>query len=361
MTFQDLVDELGLDTVFLNTSVDVATQNCILEWYFDYELADDDTTTWLRKFRRRVNDIYPRYKEEVRVMSIKSNMDPFITEFMQTVHNSSDTKNTTFTESNDGSKIIAYGKSSSYNDQDTFRPGSTEIETYNNITDTHNRGQNGIQTTTSYNNYHEDVTGGSSGTNTDTTAGDPYQTTGAVTNTGKGRAINIAYPEANMNSIGTGVDGGINDIGYASNETRNWSEDHLGATRMDQHLDQEVSTEYEDSNESHKTINGSQSVTETGTDTNTKTGNKTTTHEGSDVRAKTGSTANAGRDTTTTENDVSKTGAETNQGQSAEVYQGRHESAADILPRAIKAIMSSDPIKDLVLEIRVCFDCYARL
>lgn len=433
MTFQDLVDEIGLDEVFLNTSVDVATQNCILEWYFDYELADDNTNTWLRKFRRRINDFYPRYKESVRIMSIKSNMDPFITEFMQTVHNSSDTKNTTFTESNDGSKIVAYGKTSTYTDQNTLQSGISEIETYNNIKDEHSRGVNGIQTTTSYNNvrdehsrgangiqstttynsvrdehsrgvngiqsttsynnYKEDVTGGSFGNSSDTTSGDPQQTTDAVTNTSKGRVMNIAYPEANMGSIGLGVDGGISDIGYASNETRNWGEDRLGATCMKQHLDQLVESEYDDTNESHKTItgsqtvtetgtdantrtgsqsvtetgtdtstrSGSQSVTETGTDTNTKTGNKTTTHSGSDITNKTGSTSNGGRDTTTSETDISKTGAETQQGQSAEVYQGRHESAADILPRAIKAIMGSDPVKDLVLEIRVCFDCYARL
>ena len=44
MTFQELVDEMSLDTIFLNTSVDVATQNALLEWFFDYDLADDDTS-----------------------------------------------------------------------------------------------------------------------------------------------------------------------------------------------------------------------------------------------------------------------------------------------------------------------------
>ena len=360
MTFQELIDEQGLDNVFLNTSVDLATQNCIQEWFFDYELADEDSAKWLRYFRRRCNEFYPKYKEMVRLMSIKSNVDPFITEFMERVRNSSDLKNTSIRETSSGTKQITYGKIDTKRDSITETPGTSVTETYNSITDRHDR-NGGIVNTTEYTNYREQVNGGSSGSSSDTTSGDPYATTDAVHNTGKGRGIDIAYPEANMGSIGMGVDGGINDIGYASSESRNWTEENLGATRQEQHLDTLVESEYDDSNNSTKTITGSYSNTESGIDTNTRTGSKTTAKSGIDQTVKSGSSTLSGTDSIQDGGTTTETGEETNQGQDAEVYQGRHESAVDILPRAIRAIIGSDEIKYLITSLQICFDCYGRM
>lgn len=361
MTYQELIDEVGQETIFTNTNVDLATQNVITEWFFDYELCDsEDTTKWMRYFRRRCNENYPKYKEMVRVLTIKGNMDPFITEFMEKIHKSSDVRNNTIHINGSGSKETEYGHTIEDKRYKVTTPTLDDTETYNNIQDKHDRGS-GIKSKTQYDNYQEYTHGGSSGNNSDTTSGNPYSTTGDVTNTDKTRAVAIAYPEANMGNIGSGVDAGTNDIGYASSENRGWNEQHLGSTRTDQHLDQLVESEYTDDNESTKEISGSHSVTETGIDTNTKTGSKTLSKRGNEIVDDKDKIMHTGKDTLKSQDNKQTIGKQDGLGKYEGIDQGRHESVADLLPRAISAIIDTDEVKFFVNSLRECFDCYGRI
>lgn len=362
MTFQELVDEMSLDTIFLNTSVDVATQNALLEWFFDYDLADDDTSKWLRYFRRRCNDIYPKYKDLVRVMSVKSNLDPFITEFMERIHTSSDVKNLTLTIRDRNVRHLEYGKRVDTTDVKTVQPHTTKTEEFNNVRDIHDRGANGVKSTTTYTNYREDTLGSVDGGSTDKTSGNPYQTSAAVENNSQGRGVSIAYPEANMGSIGSGVNGGTDNIGYASSENRSWQKDNLGATRVDQKLDEKVTNTHNESNESHKTINGTHAITETGTDTTTRSGSIVTSMQGSDYTNAIKGVVYDGTDSTTDDGTKTHTGSDTVNGRDTDIQQGRHGvSPAEILPKAVQAIIGSDEIQYLISSMQVCFDCYGRL
>lgn len=404
MNFQDLVDKIGIGTVFQNTSVDMATQNCILEWLFDYDLCDDDETMWLRKFRRRCNDIYPKYLAMVRVMTVKDNMDPFITVFMEKIHNSTDLKSTTLTLRDNGAASQSDGRTivtdrdkreidnrtmrdnrSIVTDKDNSEVDTrTSTDTYNNLRDAHDRGQNGIVTDTFYDDYRETTTGSSSGRNSDVTSGDPYAIAGAVDSNGESRSIGIAYPEANMGSIPNGVaseSGATSDIAYATNESRQFSKNHAGSQRTDNHLDQTVTTNYSDSNSNSKTINGTYTNTETGTDTTTRTGSVVNSKGGrldttedstvTDTLNRThGGSLNTDEDITVTDNltrqnthnsTKTTTGSDNGSTKLEMAEQGRTESPADILPRAINAIIGSDEIQYLITSLMPCFDCFGRL
>ena len=365
MTFQELIDNVGIDTVFANTSADLATQNCILEWFFDYDLCDsDDTTKWMRVFRRRVNDVYPKYLSLVRIMTVKDNMDPFIQVFMEKIHSTTDLKNTTLTIRDSGTNSQEDTRQTvTDRDVDQFDTRS-KTDTYNNLTDTHNRGANGIKSETTYNNYNEVTNGGSSGNNTDTTSGDPYNTTNAIESTGESRAIGVAYPEANMGSIPNGVAsdaGATSDIAYAQSESRNFSKSNTGATRADQHLDQTVESEYSDTNNSTKTISGSHAVTETGTDSNVRTGSVQTLNGGK-LETNEDITVDDTLTRSGTHNYTKSHTGQSNDSNKLEIAeQGRTESPADILPRAVRAIIGSDEIQFLIDGLMPCFDCFGRL
>ena len=82
-TFQELCDEMGLANVFSGTDADATIRAAFLEWLFDYRLCDPDDTVFLRYFRRRFNNLYPRYLEQLRILTIKGNMDPFVTVYYQ--------------------------------------------------------------------------------------------------------------------------------------------------------------------------------------------------------------------------------------------------------------------------------------
>jgi len=362
MTFQDLIDKIGIDNVFLNTSVDLATQNCLLEWFFDYDLCDsDDTTKWLRYFRRRINDVYPKYNEMVRVMTAKSNMDPFITEFMQKIHNTQDLKNKQLTAYDDTTKTTTYNTENNDNGWNHFSPLAERYTQYINIQDVHDRGPNGITNKTDYLNFKEDVTGASHSSNEESVSGDPYNTTNAVHNEGASRGVAIAYPEANMGSIGRGVNGGTSDVGYASSEQRNWDETDLGATRADQHLDERTKGKNQSSDETHKVTSGGYKQTEIGTDTNTRNGLEKQYGQGTDLTEFSDTKTKRGTDTNVTDGKKSELGQENGTSQGKEMYQGRHKSPAEILPQAIRAIVSTDEIKWLIDKMMICFDCYGRI
>ena len=361
MTFQDLVDERGLDNVFSNTNVDVATQECILEWYFDFELADDDTSTWLRYFHRRLNDIYPKYMDLVRVMSAKSNMDPFIQKFMEKVHTSSDLVNENLLTNDHGTDGLTrlHTITDNKNRQETLN--LRDNTQYNNVKDEHYRGVEGIKSTDTYNGYHEHNSYGSNGGSTDTTSGSPETWTDEVENSSKSRQISIAYPEANMGIIPSSIDGGTQDIAYASSEARGFSKDNLGKNHVHNVLDQKIVNVHNDGGSEDKYIYGSKSNTVTGTDTNTKSGSQDLFKTGTDTIV----TTDRKEDSQTDRGNYNKNKVQVNEknrnGQEADIEQGRYESPADLLPRAVKAIIGSDEVDYLITKLAVCFNCYSRI
>ena len=113
--------------------------------------------------------------------------------------------------------------------------------------------------------------------------------------------------------------------------------------------------------------------------TGTSTDNETFSHRGSktdsgsesldntSTTTELGFETNTVTDVTTVSRTNEKEGTETFRGTNAgsstgrdeEIYQGRHESVADILPRAISAIVSSNDLKWLVDQCLTCFDCYS--
>ena len=106
MTFEELNDSIGAEAIYSGTSVDAATQAALLEWNFDRFLSmeGEDTTNWLRKYRRNLNMFYPIYLDRLRVESVRSNMDPFITEFMEKVHDDNGTVTKAGSSVKNGSK-----------------------------------------------------------------------------------------------------------------------------------------------------------------------------------------------------------------------------------------------------------------
>lgn len=84
-TLDDLYMEIGQEAIFENTDVDEATQNLILDWLFDYKLCTDDDRKFLKYFQRRLNMTYPMYLSQVRVMSIRENLDPFVQHYLEKV------------------------------------------------------------------------------------------------------------------------------------------------------------------------------------------------------------------------------------------------------------------------------------
>jgi hypothetical protein len=167
-----------------------------------------------------------------------------------------------------------------------------------------------------------------------------------------------------MGAIPNGVaseGGATSDIAYASSESRNFSKNTTGSQRTDQHLDQTVNTEYSDSNSNTKTITGSQAVTETGTDSTTRTGS---------VQKSVNDRIDTTEDTTVTDkltragtnnNTRTQTGTGNDSSKLEIAEQGRTESPADILPRAVAAIIGSDEIQYLITGLMPCFDCFGRL
>lgn len=143
-TFEQLADEIGLATIFAGTDADQVIQEAFLEWLFDYRLCSDNDATFLRYFRRRFNNLYPRYLEQVRVLTTRANFDPFVTEYFQDLITktgqeiNNDSKTTTGQST--GNTTITKGTGSTT----TRTPNLTEVveghETNNNSNNTINSG-----------------------------------------------------------------------------------------------------------------------------------------------------------------------------------------------------------------------------
>lgn len=324
MTFQQLTDTVGSEQIYTGTNVDQATQAALLEWNFDRYLSmeGNDTTTWLRRYRRNLNMFYPIYMDYLRVESVRNNFDPFITEFMERVHNEDGTSSITGTTSKAGTTTGS--------DLEHTVTDNTQIRT----PDLTTTGTNGNTRT-------DNLRTLSSGTDTGTTSNSRTESADDDTET---RTMSIVYPEANMGSIPSDIGGFPSSINYADGET-----DTFGKNEHDGSSHDTETRNLANSNDTAQTGTvtdaGSSSAHEAGTDTVDFDGDITKTS------SKSGTVSESGRETKSSMDSRNL----------AETEQGRHESPADILPRAIQAITSTNSIKWLVNSLQLCFDNYAEM
>jgi len=324
ITFQELNDNIGAEEIYSGTSVDSATQGALLEWLFDRYLAiySDDITNWLRKYRRNLNMYYPIYMDYLRIESVRSNFDPFITEFMERIHEDNGTSTNTGSSTKNGS-----GSNSSL---DRTTTDNLQVRTPDLVTNGSTGNTRTDALATSNTNSQTGTEGSSS--------------TDRATDTGKQRQINIAYPEANMSGIPTDIDVAPASIDYASSAVEGQSKnEHTGSA----------------SNSTSRNLNTTDSGTQTGTVTDlgtnrvTETGTESIDFDGSVVKSSSGSHI----DTEQTVNN----GQVIDRRETSETEQGRHASIAELLPKAISAITATNSIKWLVDKMLNCFDNYSEI
>ena len=324
MTFQELTDKIGSEQIYTGTSVDSATQGALLEWLFDryLSMSGDDTTTWLRRYRRNINMFYPIYLDYLRVESVRSNMDPFITDFMERVHDDNGTSVTSGTKAHNSSENSTGGTTTITDNLGVRTPDLTTAGTAS-----HNQQDNGSGT---QNVQGSDTRSNSSQDNS--------------TDNSKSRNIAIGYPEANLGGISDSVDGFPSSIDYATADAltvgRNIHDGNSSSSESGSNTQNTSST-----NSNTTQANDVNNVRETGTDRNKFDGTVKATNTGS----KTG------------QGSETNSGTVTDQRKIEETDQGRHESPADILPRAISAITSTNSIKWLVNSLQLCFDNYCEI
>lgn len=266
MTFEELVNNEGASNVYANTSVDEATQAALMEWLFDRKLCDEPAT-FCRYYRRNLNKYYPQYLDLVRVLTVRDNMDPYVTYYFEHVGSDIGTGKTgvqtvgertvaTVTHDNDTNKtatenngnLSTEGTSTNRRNGDVngtnteninehtlnidTKTGSviengTDSEIYNNVTDA----KNGTEIE-KYNNVKDEIHRNEYTTNkentTDTSeqsgvmytrmSGGHHEKNNPILNNNSRGTVGdvnihkevsdgfaIAYPEANLDSIKTGL------------------------------------------------------------------------------------------------------------------------------------------------------------
>lgn len=307
MKFQTLIDTKTQNVVFDGTNVDLATQNLIIDWFFDYDLCTDEhddpqSANFLRYFKRNLNLYYPRYTQLLRVLQVKENLDPYVTDYLESVTSRVDalTENGTDTRTPNLTR------------QSTDTPQKTTTTTRTpNLTDT------------------SVITGGHTDTRTPNLS--HGETNETVT---KSDGFGITYPESQLNSVSLDLDIDTpRNIDYAG------SEQLSGAKTTGE------STASDTGTETNQTVYNSEQTQDTHIGTETTQ----TTESGS------GQTTVTERGTDTTQ--TTKTGSNTSD--TDFIQKGRHESVADIIPRAMSAIANSDAFTWFKNKIDICFDLYA--
>lgn len=467
MTFQELADKITLEGIFTGTSVDQATQESILEWFFDYELCSDEAT-FLRYFRRRCNETYQRYTELIRIETVANNLDPFITNFMEYLTKDTTSRSGSILRQKSGTNSGSHSSILGGSDAVIDAPNLTEQRTPNltelrspDLTSTHTpdlreRTDKNLEDRTTKNltdqkimnmadektidttdmeainrtdgrsiNTYDETTYGKGDTTTtqslrqstesesaDSDVSSKTNSTSDVTS----RSFSAQYPEANLGSIPTSVDGYPTTVSYLTGESDNLSRSegvtstststdssgsksgstsenitvndrqsgkdktehggtdtlemtgtdttsHTGTeTTRKSGTDTDTHTGYETESQSGyetKSTSGREITTERGSETTTMSGSETVTKRGTDTKTtQYGKTETRTDGVTTAENSSDTTsGTETANGE--KTLQGRtNESVADIMPRAIGAIIACEPFIWLVKELNVCFVHY---
>lgn len=366
MTFQELIDDIGSTALYYGTEAtsDSATQKIIQDFFWDSKLCSEKNK-FVKYFQNRINNIYPLYLEEVRALTVKENMDPFVTDYFQHVTDDITHENGTSnkTSGSNGSNSTVYQKGTS---SETVRTPdlttSSENSSSTNGSSTENKsGSDMIQRTGSDSTNNTET---SNGTNTDNKLSNTY-THSEDTNETKSDNISINYPEANLNGLG-GLDiddiPGNRSIDYASSEaiglikgTSNGNS-NLNATEVDTQNTQNTSTG--NSTTQHNT----KDTTTYGGETNIE--NQSESEDNGTVRQtgnETTTTTNSGYDTTTFNNNDSSNEDSTDERNieysHKEEHKGRHESVADLIPKVISSIRNSNTVLWFVDYMKVCFDC----
>jgi len=392
-TFQELVDEIGLDTVFQGTDADSTIKQIFLDWLFDYRLCSDDDNTFLRYFRRRFNNLYPRYLEQVRILSTRANFDPFVTEYFQDVINRLGSETNSNTKSGTGSN--------SSSSTDTKGSGSTTVRTpdlttqvseensVSNEGTTTNSGSDSLARTgteqvdrdasntlrkTGTESTERDANNTTTRTGTDTTANSENSSSSAES---KSDSFGIAYPESNLGAIPADLST-PRSIDYANSESLAMSESTSSTTGTSNstvtHNTTDTNVVDEEDVTTHNTTD-TETIDETDLTTHDTVDTTTygqvvgvensTTGESSSTKHDTGTertvVTNNGSDTHSST--TSNTSSETDEGESSreenvqQEHKGRNESVADIIPRAIKAIINTNEVMWFIDSMKVCFDC----
>ena len=395
-TFEELVNSLpnGLEDVFEGTNADEATQESFLEWLFDYRLCAEDNV-FLRYFRRRFNNLYPRYLEQLRILSIRDNFDPYVTEYFQDVTNRNGQANDTATHTIEVEGETGTTESGTNENTTTRTPNLTTTnvlaETTVDDADTVTNGTSSMDKTGT-----DEVTGSGSSslrkTGTETTASsgtsqmlrtgtDTTETTSENDSTtdAKSDAFGIAYPESNLGSLNVNAQG-INsrNIDYANSET-------IGNTYTTNHEEGEgsstVTHDTADNGSTSDNTTKTYNTTDTDTTSDTKTTeydtnesgttNETTAYDNETTHNANGTVTETGTETTAVEGETSKTSSSTNTSTTTQSeegtktnletvnseHKGRTESVADIIPRAVKAIINTNELMWFIDAMKVCFDC----
>lgn len=412
-TFEELADEIGLSTIFEGTEADESIQQAFLEWLFDYRLCSDNDNTFLRYFRRRFNNLYPRYLEQVRVLTIKANFDPFVTEYFQDVLKRSGSENTSNTKTGSGevsnSVVATKGSGSVTVRTPDLETEVTDTNTVSNTQNTTNSGSDALRRTgtetidrdgtdtltktgtdslarTGTEQLDKDATNTTTRTGTDATANSEQSSSSSSS---KSDAFGIAYPEANLNSIPADLTT-PRSIDYANSESLSLASSETSgsgsstSTVTHNTVDDLVVDETDVT--THNTLD---TTTHNTTDTNTHDTTDVTTHNTTDTTSygmitdatsetegnnhsiqsesgtETTTVTNSGSDTTVTEgsNSTSETdsGQRTSSDNVKQEHKGRHESVADIVPRAVKAIINTNELMWFIDSMKVCFDCTSML
>ena len=310
-TFEEVIESEGASAVYSGTNVNLATQSILFDWLADlYISTGDDIPKFKRYYKRQLNMIYPIYLDYLKLELVRDQMDPFITEYVTRTHE--DEKSLSGTDTKTGSSTVSdSGTVQDVLDSQTVRTPDLTTEGTNSNLETRN------------------LAGTSESDSTHNGESEDNQ---------KQRQVTIAYPEANLNSLPIDIDNMPTNVDYASGEIDSFMK--AGHT--------EESTDHtEDATTDTGTVNnaGTTSTSESGTETT----------ETDQTNTRTSSNTRQGSDSETHTN----TGSETNE--SEEHEEGRHESEADILPRAISAICSTKAILWFVKSLQVCFDNYSEL
>lgn len=365
MTFQELIDDIGSTALYYGTeaSSDSATQKIIQDFFWDSKLCAEKDK-FIKYFQNRINNIYPLYLEEVRALSIKANMDPFVTDYFQHVTDDITHENGTSnkTSGSNGSNSTVYQKGTS---SETVRTPdlttSSESAGSTNGSSTENKsGSDMIQRTGSDSTNNSET---SNGTNTDNKLSNTY-THLDDTQTSKSDSIGITYPESNLNSLSLDIDD-IPDnrsLSYASNES-------IGQTKATDNQSSNVNATEVDTQNTQNTTTGNSTTSHNTKDTTTyggetNTENQSESEESGTVRQtgnETTTTTNSGYDTTTFNNNDSSNEDSTDERNiefsHKEEHKGRHESVADLIPKVISSIRNSNTVLWFVDYMKVCFDC----
>lgn len=371
ITFQELVDKNGLENVFVGTDVDEATQNIILDFFFDYELCSEENR-FLRYFRRRLNEFYPNYMSELRVLTVKENFDPYVQNYFEEIYERNYNRGLTKKDSGTENYETSGNKTDTDNVTETRTPNLKTItnDTGNSNAKNTSTGESTRTpnlTTTSENGGSDKNTNNSNSTDTrNLTSSTEGSSNGSEESNSKNRSFTAAYPEANMSSFPTDIDSnpsltylsGESDVlSKTENSNTNSSNSETTDTGTTSNESSSTSTtEYGSTNTQKAT--GTENINNSSEDISTLATNSEQTVKQTGDEIKTTERNNQSNDSSNSTKTSSSNGDENENSNETtnRVQKGRNESVADLIPRVVKAIENSDPIRYLIDSLMICFN-----